>query len=146
MICKGILRSGLPCRYRAKYGNYCGHHKGKTSPPRQKKEQAKFSEKKPLECPICFESLESELESLECGHWVHVHCVMQWREFQPTKKAHCPICRKELTTLSPPSSCRREFVDPTLNNEYTYISRDQLEMDLINEVTRYIMNNNLRRV
>jgi len=49
-----------------------------------------FKQDKPEDCPICCESMDSQKEALECGHWVHTECIVK------SAKAQCPICRKSL--------------------------------------------------
>lgn len=44
---------------------------------------------KPEECPICYESLNTE-KPLSCGHWMHKCCVIK------SKKDECPICREKI--------------------------------------------------
>ena len=50
---------------------------------------AKFIADKPDNCIICIESL-TEVDILECGHWIHLDCVK--KHFKP----ECPLCRKKL--------------------------------------------------
>ena len=54
----------------------------------------KWIQEKPEECPVCYEEMASEKDSLECGHWVHVLCI------QKSLKAQCPLCRHKLTNVS----------------------------------------------
>lgn len=44
---------------------------------------------KPKDCPICMKSIENIIKPLSCGHWVHKHCVLRWKD-------RCPICRKKI--------------------------------------------------
>lgn len=45
-------------------------------------------------CPICRESIETNLHSLSCGHNFHVNCVVEWFRNSPT----CPMCRSQPET------------------------------------------------
>jgi len=49
-----------------------------------------FKQDKPEDCPVCYESINSQKEALECGHWVHTECIVK------STKAQCPICRRSL--------------------------------------------------
>jgi hypothetical protein len=40
------------------------------------------------ECPIC---LENTIDTLECGHKIHIECVK--KHFKP----ECPVCKKTLS-------------------------------------------------
>jgi hypothetical protein len=60
------------------------------------KEMDNFIEKPDAECPICFETISSEINTVitECGHKFHCKCLMQ-------NAMHngfgCPYCRTEMT-------------------------------------------------
>ncbi len=53
------------------------------------------------ECPVCFESLENQQESLRCGHWVHAECIIK------QVKSECPLCRAKIP--QEPLYIRRTF-------------------------------------
>lgn len=43
------------------------------------------------ECPICTEELDpSQTKPLECGHWMHRSCLLQWK----SEESICPVCRQ----------------------------------------------------
>lgn len=46
---------------------------------------------KPSECAICLESLANVDISLDCGHWIHMDCIVK------TERPYCPICQQKLT-------------------------------------------------
>ena len=48
-----------------------------------------FEEEKPNRCPVCMDDIAEEINSLDCGHWVHRVCVVE------SGKKECPICRVE---------------------------------------------------
>ena len=45
---------------------------------------------KPEECPVCYEDIRAEKNSLVCGHWVHTRCI------EKQTKNECPLCRHSL--------------------------------------------------
>lgn len=49
-----------------------------------------FKFPKPSECPVCMDDLKDEHQPLSCGHWVHRHCVLQWKD-------QCPVCRQKIS-------------------------------------------------
>lgn len=81
MICQAITLTGRQCQRGATNGNYCYQHYNQTSG---------YRELKPKECIICYESLENQNQALECGHWIHLNCIIN------SAKAMCPICRRPL--------------------------------------------------
>jgi len=47
------------------------------------------------ECPICYDSTTKEYDikiQLECGHWFHKGCILEWRN----KRNECPMCKKQI--------------------------------------------------
>jgi hypothetical protein len=44
------------------------------------------------DCPICMETLNSNLKELACQHVFHESCIDRWLESHNT----CPVCRTEL--------------------------------------------------
>lgn len=46
---------------------------------------------KPENCPICFDSLESQKTHTVCGHWFHDKCMEQ--------QVKCPMCRYDFSHL-----------------------------------------------
>lgn len=54
-------------------------------------EEVKREYEKPSDCVICMESLENVDFSLDCGHWMHMDCIMK------TEKPYCPLCRQKLS-------------------------------------------------
>jgi len=83
IICQGITLSGQQCHRVVKNDNYCYQHR--------QNDVKKHRETKPSECIICFESLANQRHALECGHWIHLKCIIE------SAKAECPICRTKLT-------------------------------------------------
>ena len=75
MTCVGYTLKGKQCKNKqSKEGKYCRLHCN----------MYKFD--KPEECPICMENITNELRPLDCGHWVHKHCLLKWNDI-------CPTCR-----------------------------------------------------
>lgn len=83
MKCKGLTLQGKPCKISVMSDvEYCRfHNKTSTVFP------------KPESCCVCMEPLDSEQNPLECGHWVHIECIIQ------SAKAECPLCRAALPRL-----------------------------------------------
>jgi hypothetical protein len=54
--------------------------------------QPKVTYDKPRSCPICLESLETQVTPLSCGHWVHEECMKTWDQY--TAKNTCVVCKK----------------------------------------------------
>jgi len=42
-----------------------------------------------MECPICYEDMNTQTTQLKCGHTFHKDCIDRWAEQQCT----CPYCR-----------------------------------------------------
>jgi hypothetical protein len=83
--CLSRTKRGTRCMNRTRIGeSYCHLHK----PPG-------FLEKRPDICPVCIETFSSRDTHLECGHWIHISCVVK------SGKPQCPICRQTLTYFSP---------------------------------------------
>jgi len=75
--CLGKNRSGLRCAHLVTSTDYCPLH------------SQLFRYSKPDDCPICTDSLEDEPQPLECGHWVHRSCMLNWKD-------RCPICMAKI--------------------------------------------------
>ena len=57
-----------------------------------KKHSKKYIFEKEEECPICFDEMDDvEYPLLDCGHWVHIECVLNSNQMQ------CPICRTQIS-------------------------------------------------
>ncbi len=59
------------------------------------------------ECPICYQTVEQN-DQLECGHFTHSKCLEQFQESSNKLFYECPICKHEISNMTP------EF---NLNNE-----------------------------
>jgi hypothetical protein len=55
-----------------------------------------FSNDKPDNCPICMDDINDEDTRLHCGHWAHLHCLLNWKEIQKLKNMNCPVCRQDI--------------------------------------------------
>jgi hypothetical protein len=42
-----------------------------------------------MECPVCYESIESGSTTTPCGHTYHEACLSKWLE----RSTNCPTCR-----------------------------------------------------
>lgn len=85
--CTAVKKNGVPCSFKAKFGEFCGFHAPKTRP----------SDEAPLpgerdcgECPICYDTVNSTAARvLDCNHTFHKTCVDRWLRTCNT----CPMCR-----------------------------------------------------
>ena len=55
-----------------------------------KKEKAKTKFEKPDVCIVCVESVKKMKTPLDCGHWIHLECVVA------SGKQECPLCKKKV--------------------------------------------------
>lgn len=86
LTCNSLTTKGKKCnKIRAKEEILCSFHL---------KKKPTFIEEKPKECPVCYEEFEEKDIYLECGHWVHMECVVK------SGKKECPICRRKLKKIS----------------------------------------------
>lgn len=77
--CCGFTIKNDVCKKRVNDNEkYCNLHK------------YKYRLEKPEECAVCFESLESVHNPLQCGHYIHPECIIK------SKKSICPICRADV--------------------------------------------------
>lgn len=76
--CRGVLRSGAPCRYKSVDG-YCGFHVSQRVPA---------VDACGSQCSICLENVVNA-KRLQCGHEFHRGCIDQWLATHTT----CPNCR-----------------------------------------------------
>ena len=102
--CSALNRSKTRCSRIINDGDYCSSHSKLYRFPR------------PSDCPICTECMKDELRPLDCGHWVHRSCMLQW-------KAKCPICmtqvkitREERKLLPPEPSDDNDLTDQAILN------------------------------
>lgn len=78
--CQGLTQKGCECKIRPKKGHiYCKRHEYQCRFPR------------PVECPICMESLDQVRIPLSCSHWIHPDCIVKWG------KEQCPVCRQSIS-------------------------------------------------
>lgn len=127
MRCKGLTLLGKSCHRIIRAGDYCFQHINK------------YRERKPKKCIICYESMINERSALNCGHWIHIQCIVN------SAKEECPICRKKVRLnlknkllIERLAKKRRqemdeqyiieyleteiiEFLDMSLNEEYGYV-------------------------
>ena len=59
-----------------------------------------------IECCICLQKLENNIEKLNCSHLFHIKCINKWRK----KNSNCPICRKNIISISNYSKNSKTFV------------------------------------
>ena len=49
-------------------------------------------------CSICLQKYDNNKLELECGHYFHIKCIIDWNKRSDT----CPICRKKITIKTHP--------------------------------------------
>jgi hypothetical protein len=125
IICQGITLSGVPCHRKVKNQQYCYQHR--QDPYSVKKHR----ETKPSKCIICYESLANQRNALECGHWIHIKCIIN------SAKAVCPICRTKLTVGKRAMKCIEKLAK-TRETEYLQEEEDELRIDLQYQVAGLI--------
>ncbi|KAF1918415.1 hypothetical protein BDU57DRAFT_198324 [Ampelomyces quisqualis] len=55
-----------------------------------------FVEAKPDDCPICTETLDSDvIKIVACGHFFHCACVLTWCKSDAERCNSCPMCRRD---------------------------------------------------
>ena len=85
--CQGVLKSGAPCRFRARHategGHFCGFHR----------------DDRP-ECSICLSPVAHRCNRLPCSHCFHGRCISRWLLTSRT----CPMCRTVLPHAKLPSA------------------------------------------
>lgn len=57
--------------------------------------EKKTSEKKDLECPICYETVESMYKMVSCTHWYCVACFCELTMNIHSEKNKCAMCRQQ---------------------------------------------------
>ncbi len=125
IICQGITLSGGQCHRKIKNQQYCYQHRQNPC------DVKKHRETKPSECIICYESLANQRYALECGHWIHIKCIIN------SAKAECPICRTKLT-VGKRAMKRIEKLARTREVEFLQEEEDELRMDLQYQVAGLI--------
>ena len=56
---------------------------------------ARLDVAEPCECFICYQSITSEDQfRLNCHHWVHTKCLLQWWNRERANVGSCPLCRQ----------------------------------------------------
>lgn len=107
--CNGITASGRRCTRKSNGREFCYQHA----------EGNRFNQLKPDECPVCCESLENQRTRLECGHWIHIECIIR------SAKEECPLCRCKLTL---PRRARQRIQELTRQREEERIEEEHEEL------------------
>jgi hypothetical protein len=60
-------------------------------------------------CPICLDTMQSDIVVLQCGHFFHNACNQTWK----TQASSCAVCREESTHNARPlcKECALAFVN-----------------------------------
>lgn len=100
-ICTGTKRDGSKCKYNAKYGDFCGYHRGSVAAETCN------------ECPICYDYINATTKKvMSCGHEFHTKCVNKWLERCPT----CPMCRAPAFDTPPNLDTIRVMLDEMISD------------------------------
>ena len=111
------------------------------------KEEKKESDVESEDCPICMETLDTNVIVTHCEHKFHSNCLMEWNLQNTT----CPLCRAELGSSEDGVSEREEkkvYVSDdeedfsTWENPLEHLFEDPVMNDLRNRVKRRL--NDLR--
>lgn len=112
-LCKGVTLAGINCKRLSKYGDYCFQH------------NPKYTQDKPDECVVCYDTLENQEYSLKCGHWIHTNCVIL------SGKPECPVCRATVLLNSDEKQkleeVRVQRREETIQEEQEDLIRERLE-------------------
>ena len=116
ILCKGITLSGRKCRRKLRNRSFCSDHDPINI-------RTRYRQAKPRECVVCCESLSNQPRALECGHWVHINCIIH------SAKAECPICRTRLN-LSNHINKRIETIAKKRKEETIREEQEEIQSDL----------------
>ena len=117
-FCKGKTLAGKNCTRKVKLNdNFCYQHR--------------FCENKPVDCVVCCESLSNEEKPLDCGHWIHIDCIIN------TAKAECPICRKKLQ-FKKNILDKIEILSKKRKAEVLEEEEEELRLSLENQITELL--------
>ena len=57
------------------------------------------------DCPICLKKLDNDKVYLNCNHYFHKECIMNWKKRNNT----CPICRKRIEVIKEAFNIKKFF-------------------------------------
>lgn len=120
--CKGLTLLGKQCNRRMKRSEYCFQHRHLFN---------KYAQDKPDECIVCCESLSNQHYPLECGHWIHTHCIIS------SGKAQCPLCRKKLKLNR---NAMKQIREISKKHQQEAMESEEEELRSINEHISDILN------
>jgi hypothetical protein len=117
--CKGVLQSGLPCKYKFVINGYCKLHDPK------KYEQCD-------ECSICLGvikkkgmfSSSSSIRTLKCTHSYHKKCIDKWEKQSET----CPVCREYIDTSLVKQAIRNKNIERLRIDRLRVQEREDMEL------------------
>lgn len=93
------------CKYRARFGVYCGHHAPRCTVVTDGKKCQRAvqpglfccsNHESKVTCEICYEEIpESNMEKLQmCTHSFCKSCINKWMESSGSNGRSCPMCRR----------------------------------------------------
>ena len=103
------------------------------------------SNDKPDSCPICMDDLNNEEDPLHCGHWVHLHCLFNWKEIQKLKNIKCPVCRQDID-LNKKIEKKDRMVRININKNLNDIESVSLFFELTIMLLRAMNNTNKKKL
>jgi len=103
------------------------------------------SNDKPDSCPICMDDLSEEETPLHCGHWVHLHCLLNWKEIQKFKNIKCPVCRKNIK-LNKKKEKKDRMVKININKNLNDIESVSLFFELTIKMLNIMNNTNKKKL
>jgi len=110
--CEAFTKSGKTCKNKPSSGcKFCHRH------------SRQYSLEKPEECPVCMESTENINYPLQCGHWIHLECLLKWREDT------CPMCREHIKFTMKEKSKKNAIHRNPDRRKYSRMRRRSRERD-----------------
>jgi hypothetical protein len=121
--CKGVLRSGVSCKFKGVIDGYCKVHDPK------KYEQCD-------ECSICLEVIKKKgipsIRTLRCTHSYHKKCIDKWEKEAET----CPVCREYIDVSLDKQAIRNVNIE-RLRLERLHV-QEQEDMELARHLSRQV--------
>jgi len=73
-------------------------------------------------CPICYQSMESDVRIMHCSHLFHENCLKKWFYIQDK----CPMCYAEFTPTTIKSNSTNNDSEGSFSNGNTETNSEQL--------------------
>ena len=105
-----------------------------------------FSNDKPDHCPICMDDINDEDTRLHCGHWAHLHCLLNWKEIQKLKNMNCPVCRQHIDLNKKVEKIKDRMVKININKILNDTESVSLFMKLTIKLLDVMNNTNKKKL